>query len=261
MMFAVAVGEIGLQVAALVRSDHLIHYLPAFSHLFLATFVVAASWVGWSRSLTGGAKRDVAELFEWPFVVLLLDMCMVVTYFILVRTVNFAESEPRVDSATVVARWHVLIFILYLSWDFVTKMVMYRPPPGAGWWRSWHAECDGIRMLPTVVCLGLSLALWRLFKGTDYEHRLTADIALLCVVVLFRALKNLVSAHRPRKSDRGKPRRLLFRWSWTVACLLGLIWGTAMTVYAGQLPLPASVVQELRNTPPRPPSSGAAELR
>ena len=50
MMFAITVGEIGLQTAALVQAGRPLHFLVAYSHLFLATFVVAASWVGWSRA-------------------------------------------------------------------------------------------------------------------------------------------------------------------------------------------------------------------
>jgi hypothetical protein len=76
--------------------------------------VIAASWVGWSRTQVPGAKKDVNELFEWPFVVLLLDTAMVVTYFILVRTVDFSDNNRRIDSAQDVAFWHVVIFGLYV---------------------------------------------------------------------------------------------------------------------------------------------------
>src|SRR5689334_561351 len=89
LMFALAVGEVGLQMAALVQARHFTRYLPAYSHLFLALFVIAASWVGWSRTKVASARKDVHELFELAFVVLLLDTAMVVTYFILVRTVDF----------------------------------------------------------------------------------------------------------------------------------------------------------------------------
>ena len=50
----------------------------------MSTFVVAASWVGRSKSASLGAREDVEEVFQWAFLVLLLDMAMVVTYFILV---------------------------------------------------------------------------------------------------------------------------------------------------------------------------------
>ena len=33
MMFAVTIGEVGLQVAGLVQAKHYVHYLPFYSHL------------------------------------------------------------------------------------------------------------------------------------------------------------------------------------------------------------------------------------
>src|SRR5471032_1568578 len=117
MMFAITIGEIGLQSAALVQARHFLHFSPAYSHLILATFVVAASWVGWSQSLIPGARKDVEDIFSFAFVVLLLDMAMVVTYFILVRTVDFSpEGHRRIDQASTVAKWHALIFLLYVAW-------------------------------------------------------------------------------------------------------------------------------------------------
>jgi len=229
MMFAIAVGEVGLQAAGLVQSKHLIGYLPAAFHLVLATIVIAASWVGWSRSL---ARQDVKELFEWPFVVLLLDVAMVVIYFILVKTVDFSDDHHRIDPAYAVARWHVLIFLLYLLWDVVTKFVMPRPDRQTK--QEW--EASRLRIIPTAICLVLSCFVWRAFWDADYEHWLTADIALLSIVLLFRALKELFSA----KS------RSVFRWSCTLACVLGFIVGTLMTYYKWPLPLSASVIQEMQ---------------
>jgi hypothetical protein len=245
MMFAITVGEIGLQTAAVVQAPgHWVHYLPAYSHLFLATFVVAASWVGWSRSAVPSAHEDVVDLFEWPFVVLLLDMAMVVTYFILVRTVDFSEGHHRIDSASIVAKWHVLIFSLYVAWDVVTKVFMYhsRTRTRAGfpeWFRN-----SGMRMVPTLICLGLSWWLWRLFFAVDDLHRLSADLALLAMVILFRALKGLISEWLPRdhiKQSTIGGRRLV----WTLVCVAGLVLGTLDTIRRWPLPLPEWVIKEI----------------
>jgi hypothetical protein len=147
IMFALAVGEVGLQAAALVQAGHPFHYLPAYSHLLLALLVIAASWVGWSRTQVPGAKKDVHELFEWAFVVLLLDTAMVVTYFILVRTVDFSDANRRIDSAEDVALWHVVIFGLYVVWDLVTKVVMYEPPRRGG-----SADCSQTKIHGCAFC-------------------------------------------------------------------------------------------------------------
>ena len=256
MMFAITIGEIGLQTAALVHSTHLVHYLPAFFHLVLATIVVAASWVGWSRSL-GPSRKDVNEVFEWPFVVLLLDMVMVVTYFILVRTVDSSDHNHDVLKASTVAGWHVLIFVWYILWDVVTKFLIIDRQPGVTWLRAWR-ELAGevleerrerqLRAIPTVICLILSIVLWYAFDQADYEHYLTADIALLSVVLLFRALKSLFPAIWQSKADHRakKPRELLYRWAWTIACVGGLVVGTWMTAYSRPLPFPDWIIQEMR---------------
>jgi hypothetical protein len=65
---------------------------------------------------------------------------MVVTYFILVETVDFGSEHHRIDSASAVAGWHVLIFALYLAWDVVTKFLMYERPNDMGWWKGWRAS-------------------------------------------------------------------------------------------------------------------------
>lgn len=115
MMFAIAIGEVGLQAAALAKAQHVVHFLPAYSHLFLATIVIATSWVGWSASVAPGARQDVQRIFQWEFVVLLLDVILVIFYFILVRTVDFGKdgTSPQIDPASTVAKW--LIWISFSS--------------------------------------------------------------------------------------------------------------------------------------------------
>jgi hypothetical protein len=260
MMFAITVGEIGLQAAGLVQAKHWIHYLPAYSHLFLATFVVAASWVGWSKSAVPGARQDVDELFEWAFLVLLLDMAMVVTYFILVRTVDFGNEHHRIDSASAVAGWHVLIFALYLAWDVVTKFLMYERPDDMGWWKGWKGVDAALRkkrrerfwrVAPAVICLVISWYLWKAFEPATDERLLTADFALLSVVLLFRALKSLESAIWWKAAPKGekKRRRLGFRIVCTAACIAGFLVGTWMTLSSRPLPhLGFGVVQAIRTS-------------
>ncbi len=261
MMFAITVGEIGLQTAALVQAKHFLHYLPAYTHLFLATFVVAASWVGWSRSVIPGARQDVEELFEWAFAVLLLDMSMVVTYFILVRTVDFGNEHHRIDSASAVAGWHVLIFALYLAWDVVTKFFMYERHDEMGWWKGWTGVSAALkkkrtdrfrRMVPTVICLFISWYLWNAFQSATAERLLTADFALLSVVLLFRALKSLEGAIWEKPVPHGEKKkapRLMFRIGCTAVCLVGFLLGTWMTVSSRPLPhLGFGIVQEIRTS-------------
>ncbi|MGB7219285.1 MAG: hypothetical protein WBD07_10800 [Vicinamibacterales bacterium] len=250
IMFALAVGEVGLQTAALVQAGNTIRYLPAYSHLFLALFVIAASWVGWSRTKVASARKDVHELFEWAFVVLLLDTAMVVTYFILVRTVDFSDANCRIDPAAQVAFWHVFIFALYLAWDGVTKVAMYPKPEGAGWWHGWRQldpeklreqQQTMKRAWPTLVCLASSIVLWRVFAAFDpkHEHLLAADLALLSVVLLFRALKGVIPGPTQTAANIAWNKR------WVVGLSATFVIGTFLSVFSIPLPLWQSL-QEIR---------------
>jgi hypothetical protein len=255
MMFAITIGEIGLQTAGVVQAGHRIHYLPAYTHLFLAMFVVALSWVGWSRSFAPGGRNDVREPFEWEFVVLLLDVSMVVTYFILVRTVDFgSEQSRRIDSASEVAKWHVLIFGLYIAWDAVTKVLIHERAVGAGWLSGmWKGARDFLpRIVPTVICLAISWILYQGFKSsTDPAHLLSADFTLLWLVLGFRALKAWLS--KMSRSTREKdPRTVHFRFWWVVTCTAALIFGAWVTIWDRPLPLPRWIVTEIQSEVPPP---------
>ena len=182
----------------------------------------------------------------------LLDMAMVVTYFILVRTVDFSpEGHRRIDAASTVAKWHALIFLLYIAWDAVTKICLYEPDGVNSWWRA-----AGARMVPTIICLTIAVFLWWAFQQVDDVHELTADFALLCLVMLFRALKNLVSAVLPKRtleeqqaSDKPRPEAnfggpLL----WSLALSVGLVIGTWASL--ASWPLPDRIVQAIHSSVP-----------
>jgi uncharacterized membrane protein (DUF485 family) len=263
MMFAITIGEVGLQAAALVQAGHPAHFLPAYGHLVLATVVVATSWVGWSLSVAPGARRDVQGVFKGEFFVLLLDVALVIAYFILVRTIDFGKeaTPPRTEPASTVAGWILVIFILYLVWDILTKIII-------SWGgrerstrklrehfdRSWRRSV-GSRMLPTAMCCVLAWVIWRLVQTADAPHYLTADCSLLWLMLLFRALKELVSAYYPTP-PKGKPspppRPPMSKKSamvLTVVCALGMAVGAVWT--AGSWPLPARIVTAIETELPR----------
>jgi hypothetical protein len=259
MMFAVAIGEVGLQTAALLQASQIIPFLPAYSHLILATLVIATSWVGWTLSLAPGARHDVRGIFEWEFVVLLLDVLLVILYFVLVRSVDFAKDQaaPHIAPASNVAGLIVVIFALYLMWDFLTKVLVswkHRDDPkrpmkqhfDSLWWRS-----NGVRMLPSLLCLITSSVTVRLFKTVDPPHMLTADIALIALVLLFRALKDLASSLTKRDPDgqlspdgKAQMKRAV---RWTVLCSTALLTGLLWSVYS--FPLPTRIVSEMQLVP------------
>jgi len=108
-------------------------------------------------------------------------------------------------------------------------MLMDRPTKSISWLRA-----AGVRMAPTVICFALSLYMWRSFKVVDDVHEVTADFALLCLVVLFRALKNLGSAIWP--ADRTPPARVRARASWSIVLAIGLVIGIRASVHSWPMP-------------------------
>jgi hypothetical protein len=246
MMFAIAIGEVGLQSAALVRSGHYLHFLPAYSHLFFATIVIATSWVGWSVSAAPGARRDVTEVYQWEFIVLLIDVALVIIYFILVRTIDFSESgaPPRIDPASTVAAWVFWAFCLYLVWDFITKVVIYIRDRDRGKWRDTELKTwwvfYGLRIIPTIVCVVIAAIVWGAVGMSDRPHYLTADVALLFLVLLFRSLKQLIALIYPGDAEAQKKERWLhpkaLLCAWSAVCILVVAYGTLATRYACCLP-------------------------
>ncbi|MEI9978402.1 MAG: hypothetical protein WDN23_05275 [Edaphobacter sp.] len=259
MMFAVAIGEVGLQTAALFQAGHFLHFLPAWTHLTVATMMIATSWVGWTLSVAPGARRDVKGIFEWEFVVLLVDVTLVILYFILVRSVDFGkgESAPRIAQAPRVALLIVIIFSLYLFWDLLTKILIfwkYRDKSKKGLFQHYNSAwwlTSGVRILPSTLCLVLAYFATRFVNNVDASHLLTADIAMIGIVLLFRALKDLSSSFPRIEPDGslspGDKHKRLRAACWTGACgtivFLGLLWS------ALSLPLPPRLVTEISTAP------------
>lgn len=235
MMFAVTIAEVGLQAASLVKAGHWVHFLPAYSHLVMATVMIAASWVGWTLSPSPGARQDVSGVFQPEFLVLLVDVLLVICYFILVKAVDITgEQTIRLNaSAAPEAHWVIVIFWLYFFWDILTKMVVYGKRPGWEWWWGF-----GIRIVVTIFCLVLAYCIQSHVANADPAHVLTADAALLSLVLLFRALKAVASAFwptQPHASDAKAQRLKKLAIGWTVVCLLGCIvfvmWTTSWPMF------------------------------
>lgn len=204
MMFAVTIGEVGVRVAPLIREGHYLHYLPAYSHLVLATCLIAASFVGWAHSPSPGGRRDVRKVLEWEFLVLLVDVLLVICYFILVQAVDFQKGEgggkteyhPRAEPE---AFGIALIFTIYLVWDVITKIVQYSKKDDGPW------PNLAARIVATLLCFVCAWIAYFLIRNADPPHVVVADLALLGLVLLFRAFKDFASAFFRAPSRAGDP--------------------------------------------------------
>lgn len=242
MMFAVTIGEVGLQVASLVQAKHFIHFLPYYSHLFMATIVITSSWIGWTLSPAPGGRDDTKGIFTWGFVTLLLDVFLVVTYFIIVRAIEVGKGkEPsRIDPPGTVALLIVAMFSLYLVWDLITKVFAYQRARDG----DWISKC-GLRMIPTVICVILALIIRYQLKATDLVHYINADVALVALVLLFRSLKDIVSRRFPSSGEAPDKKKVRRAVVWSLVCVLVALLATASVKRSWQL-LPLKVAHEIQ---------------
>jgi len=200
ILFALTVAEIATQFGTLVAAHRELVGNPAaaYSHLVLAGLVVAASWVGWSESTAPGARAPVHSVFSLGFVVLLVDVALVIFYFILARGVEITRTKTGemtvVASAANETFWVMMVFGGYLLWDVVTKAVS-----AGGSQRSLLNRLFGRELWKrgwvSAVCFCLAVLYWYLFNGVTCNFSVIAvDVGLLGIVLTFRALKQFATS-------------------------------------------------------------------
>lgn len=193
LLFSLTAAEIARQTAELVLQHRpFCLALPAYAHLFLATAVVATSWVGWSVS-EASRRVKVDFVFDWPFVILLTDVALVIFYFILVRGAEIPKLEdPISPSSHAEAVTLAFIFTIYFFWDILTKAIMSDGQDGT------PSSCLGRftsrafwdRAQASLVCMVLGI-IAALFWSSHSSPAgvVLVDAALICLVLLFRAMK------------------------------------------------------------------------
>jgi len=224
MLFALVIAEIAIQASNLVAVASnewatksvltVLRDVPSpggwlmlapMSHLLLVFVLISMSWVGWSRSIERGGSRDIHQIFSIPFLLLLIELLLVVLYFILARSVELhTKDAPPVTisrpSSIPEAWWITVIFLGYVIWDiFNDALPRYYPkdkrPLAGNPFLSWLivlAFGFVARCWVSLVCAGAAcLVLWR--SGSPSQTPLQvvfADLALLCVVVWFWMAKS-----------------------------------------------------------------------
>jgi hypothetical protein len=204
MLFALTVGETARQIATLIDQTGVsAEAASSYSHLLLATIIVATSWVGWTRSISSLNMLPLLTIFSLPFLVLLIDVSLVIFYFIIVKGVEMPMADTYIvtPSAKNETFWVLIIFMVYFLWDFLTKAVAQDIQTNTG---ESRAETKSHRTFRerffslefwkrggiTFICAGIALLLWYLLRDASSRSSVVlADLSLLSLVLLFRALK------------------------------------------------------------------------
>ena len=199
MLFALAISQVAIHVADVVRIDaNFASKLPALAHLTVALVLISASWVGWRQSVSPGIKEArVKYIFSLPFVGLLLDVFLVIVYFVVVRSVEIDEKDGArfltAPSAVPEAQWIVVVFGIYVAWDLVTDVLSPGCIPEHLRRLEWLSKL-GRAALTSVYCSVVCLAMATIALMLAQGHRRSAEVLLvdgmlLTTILFFRTIK------------------------------------------------------------------------
>jgi len=194
MAFALALGQVGVEIGEFYSSGLKVEdYLYVFTHLLLGTYIIASSWVGWNKSDSTGTVEKFNGNFGKPFIILLIDLFLVICYFIIVKGVEKPYHEEFLSnsiSAQLELQWCIIVMCFYIFWDIMSKLVEFDSKEFNFnfQWKHYFS-----RAYQAYVCLILLLIIYYSIEET---HSITKviliDIYLLLIFVLFRGLKEKI---------------------------------------------------------------------
>jgi len=197
MLFALAISQVAVHAADLttVRWDSVRDVAAAWIHLALSLLVIGASWIGWRQSQSPGIKAQIESIFSRRAVGLLLDVILVILYFVLVRSVELQQENGVVTlttpSASNDALWISSIFAVYVVWDLFADVFAPESLTDKGPRMLWQ----GVRVaLASAAASGICLlmALFVFTRATNVSDPVRValyDGSLIALVLFFRAAK------------------------------------------------------------------------
>ncbi len=236
MLFALAIGKLAIDVGEyyLTRPPLLLN-LHVLSHFVLSMYILTSSWIGGQMSKSSGSAKKIKSVFDLQYVILLIDVLLVIFYFIIILGV---EKQPEfVPDASVESFWTLIIFVTYLVWDIFTKLLSSEIVERTDQNKDkhsikrlkWNIKEFIARASITFICILLaSLVYCVMGNSTTTEEVIIADIALLSLFVLFRGFKDTSDRVDNNKVDQG----LFYRYRvWVSRYLPSMIFGICFIVY------------------------------
>lgn len=186
--------------SSLATADPL-RYWTVWSHLVLAFVITTASWFGWQMAVKNAIFKENDSIFQWSYLLSVLDIILVGLYFLLVHQVellNVTAFPTSSDNSKLViidpssrpeAIIIFIIFVLYLAWDVF----------------SWIAKEKEYGPWPSVICSVLTAVAVLIPRKDSPDPMLviTLDAYLATIAVFFRALKQFQKwRHAEKKASR-----------------------------------------------------------
>lgn len=182
MMFALAMTEVARQGVHLFEPGVVWSWAPV-GHLVFCIALIATSWVGWSNSIQN--RGPLSDVFDLQFVDLLLDVVLVIIYFVIVAQVEIPKTAGTINampSARPEAIGLLVVFGVYIVWDVFTDVLRSQNKLSAF---LVHVTASILCLLGSFACIWVS---WHIARGASV---IAVDVALIAIVFAFRALKRI----------------------------------------------------------------------
>jgi hypothetical protein len=214
MLFALAIGQVAIELGDLIFNNFgFVSFPHVYSHLFLATFLISLSWVGWQKSQSHGNILLINSIYSVQFFILLIDLFLVMCYFIIVRGAEIPSINPAVSKIIDIKTeltWTIIIFVTYAIWDIFTKYIDFDIRASGGQFirvRKKNTKEYLKRAWQTWICVLISIFLWFFYHNQipNNWQAFIVDMELISLYFLFRGLKALnFDVKRKPKLERGE---------------------------------------------------------
>lgn len=198
LLFSLAIGQVAIKFSDLIVEDYSWKEFYAYSHLILCVVILSTSWVGFQ--ISKHAENTLTTIFSTQFIILLIDILLVITYFVIVRGAeikNYPENgfikllDPDTHNETF---WSMLIFAFYLIWDMTTKLFTSSfVQDGETYVKKYPLNFSSFidRAKHTLYCLVASIIIyiWALNIKPSHNAAVLIDFALISLFFSFRGLK------------------------------------------------------------------------
>jgi hypothetical protein len=199
MLFALAASQVAIYAADVVAvSAAPEKKAPAIAHLAAGLVLIATSWIGWRQSQSPGMKEKVTYWFSWTAIGLLMDVILVIVYFILVRRVELTvdqngKTQLGTASAEPEALWLCVVFGIYAFWDLVADVFSQGClPQGSVRERVLIGlKASIVSTSASVLSLIMTFVALRVASGASDWSVVLIDGMLICTLLFFRSAKAL----------------------------------------------------------------------
>lgn len=203
LLFSLAIGQVAIRSGYLVIAGATVNdYYYSYLHLLLCVIIITTSWVGWYNSKSPHNSDVVASVFSLQYIILLVDMFLVICYFIIVSGAEVSSSSKLTDipkpNSHIEVFWSMVIFSTYFIWDIITKLVKF----------TYTYDClskkinrkitwAGIlhkRIWPTILCCICSIIIYEFMNDESKISQVALiDVTLIALFLTFRGFKEGVT--------------------------------------------------------------------